>query len=152
MKYFLKKDIIHNISGEPDTFPTQYPVFFKFTEEEKDRIQRLFLQASRMGLSSEYRKICVTYRSEECFSIRELIDIMQTVEEIPEEHYNLYLDIPHWDPIQRLEDVLQKFIDLLKSRKKEDIESVAEVLEKYINDTTEGCSDDTIWKFRKKEE
>jgi hypothetical protein len=132
MKYFLKKEVIYDINGKTD-FPMEYPVFFKFTDEEKDTVNRLFFEASKLGLSADYRKICATGVCKEGMTIREVLNIMQQADEVPKEIYDIHVSIPHWPPVQVLKNVLEKFIELVQSKREIEDQTVADALAEYIN-------------------
>jgi hypothetical protein len=132
MKYFLKKEVIYDINGKTD-FPLEYPVFFKFTDEEKDEINRLFFEASKLGLSADYRKICATNVCKEGMTIREVLTTMQQADEVPKEIYDIYASVPHRPPVQILKNVLEKFIELVQNKRESEGQDVAVALAEYIN-------------------
>ncbi len=134
IKFYLKKSISTYTNAG---LPWDYPIFFIFTSEDKDRIQRNYLHATLNGLSPEWRKICMTQRCQEGYTYQEAMEEMQRTPECSEEEFNWCLEIPHWNPIERLDKTLAGYAEAIKKVEEFTIEELAEVnkcVEIEIND------------------
>ena len=111
MNFYQRLDKLKDITEAPwGGIPHDYPMFFRFTSEDKDRIQRNYIRAINEGLSPDFRKICITNSCEEGFSLRELMEVFDKIEEVSEEEFNTFADIPHWNPIKILDGLLIAYV------------------------------------------
>ncbi len=142
MKYFMRRSILKN-EDTPKNIHWDYPMFIMFTEVEKDSIQRNYISGQIRGLGPDFRKICITNRCNEGFTYRELMEEMKKIPECSEEEYNLFVDVPHWNPVKKMGLILEQYSEAVKeaeeqSRKDFDLDEAddlaAAVIEKACQD------------------
>jgi hypothetical protein len=119
MKYLFKQEILIDINGDKQ-FPHLYPVFLMGTEEEIGEIKRSFLKATSLGgFSQDHRRIRVSTGLSSGYLIRELMEKLNDLEEIPEDKFNCYLEIPHWNPLVNLKTYMDTYFEQLTIFEKE---------------------------------
>ncbi len=141
-KFFMERSVIYDLGQKKAReFPLDYPMFIMFTSEDKERIQRNFLEATINGLSPDFRKMCITSNCNEGFTYKEILDRIQIVPEVSQEEYNMFLEVPHWNPILKLDATLVAYSssiraarDLSKDSKEE--KQLYDLVEEYIAATT----------------
>ncbi len=145
MKYFMRRSILKN-EDTPKTVHWDYPMFIRFTSEEKDSIQRNYISGQIHGLGPDFRKICITNRCTEGFTYRELMEEIKKIPECSEEEYNLFADVPHWNPVEKMGLILEQYTEAVKaaevqSRKDFDVEEADDLAAAVIE---QACSDQKI--------
>jgi hypothetical protein len=121
--YLCKKNILVNAAG-PGNFPEKFPVFWIATPELIGAIQRKFLKATEFGMDADYRKICATRKCKEGLSFREVLDGTSELQEISETEYKILITIPHWNPVEELNRLLDQFLAQENLRDKEQQETI----------------------------
>ncbi len=117
-KFFMKRMIVKSDDSHNGMF-WDYPLFIMFTKSDKDRIQRNYLEAQLNGISPDLRKSCMTSHCGEGFTYKELMEEVNKVPECSEEEFNTFLEIPHWNPFEKMDYVLNSYSGLIKEAKKE---------------------------------
>ncbi len=113
MKFYLKRSKIDALSSH-NGMPWDYPMFIMFTDEDLERIQRNYLDAQMNGLSPDIRKVCITLNCEEGYTYRDLLEEMKKIPECSEEEFKFCIDIPHWNPIDTMDEKMQRYCDNIK--------------------------------------
>ena len=101
-----------------DGYPSEYPMFFMATEEELDKYSKLMFKAISLGFGAEIRKLCFTLKCTEGFTHKDIFDKTKDMYQVTEDEYNMFLQIPHWNPITAAIRVLEGFIELTSSMEK----------------------------------
>ncbi len=144
LKFYQRLDKLKDLSDVPwGGIAYDYPMFFRFTSEDKDRIQRNYVKAINEGLSPDFRKICVTSSCVEGFTLRDLMEIFNQIEEVPEHVFEAFAAIPHWNPIEKLDGLLATYVrameEVQQENDKDEVKQMfTEVLSKEINDLPGG--------------
>jgi hypothetical protein len=122
MKFYLEK-ITMKSNTMHNGMAWDYPMFIMFTDEDMIRIKRNYIDAQIHGFSTMDRKICVTLKCQEGFTYRDLLEEMAKIKEVTEEQFNWVIDIPHWNPIEKMDESLQAYCISVK-KIKEDNEGI----------------------------
>ncbi len=128
MKFYLQRSIIYDIRRGQNRYPLEYPMFIAFTSEGKESMQRNYLEATINGLSPDARKVCATSRCEEGFTVREIMDDLGSIPEVTEEEYVMFLEIPHWNPVDKLDLILMDYSNAVKRARAESEGSEVELI------------------------
>ncbi len=139
-KYYLEKRVLKDVGGKGN-FPLDYPLFIAFMEEDRKRIQRNFAEVTLNGMSPDFRKICATRRCNEGFTIRELIDTLSTVPEVSKEEFFSFMEIPHWNPIEKLDQTIAKYSKAVQQAREEsknspEMDILNEITKTYVDAIT----------------
>ncbi len=140
LKYFMQRSILRDLN-KGNKFPHDYPLFLAFTSEDLTRVRRDFVEATVNGLSPDFRKICATKRCDEGYSVRELMEAIDGVPEVSEEEYNMFVEVPHWNPFRQLSNGLGAYASSVKqareeSKKEGSDDILLELTQKYVEATS----------------
>jgi len=124
MRYLCKRTTLVNSAGV-GKFPEAFPVFWLATPETVAGVQRKFLKATEFGMDASTRKICATKPCYEGLTPKYVLDTISELEEISEHDWQLLSSIPHWNPIEELNMLLDQFLIQERSR---DAEKQREIL------------------------
>jgi len=114
LKFYLKRSKVERSEREIRGMPWDYPLFFMFTSEDMERIQRNYLDAQLHGFAPTVRKVCLTINCREGFTYRDLLEDMKKIPECSEEEFTWVVDIPHWNPIDKMDEGLQEYCNVIK--------------------------------------
>ncbi len=139
MKFFMQRGTLYDLKNLGNNngigFPLNYPMFIRFTAEDKIDIQRNFLEATLNGMNPELRRVCLTSNCTEGFKLSDLMEDMQNTEEVSEEEFNLFGDIPHWNPVEFMGIMLEKYVkEILAVRRLQDESNSTQDLETMVQE------------------